>query len=638
MISLTHFSLQRGQSFLFEQASAKIQPGQKVGLVGRNGCGKSSLFALLQGHLQVDAGEAQLPQHWVQAHVKQETPALNKSATEYVIDGDQEYRELERAIEQAEQAQQGEKLAELYSKMEQIQGYSIYARAGQLLNGLGFSTEQQSFSVKDFSGGWRMRLNLAQALLCRSDLLLLDEPTNHLDLDAVIWLARFLISYPGTLITISHDRDFLDQVCSHILHIENQKIHSYSGNYSAFEKQRAEKLAQQQAQFERQQREKAHMQAFIDRFKAKASKAKQAQSRVKALARMEEVAPAHSDSQFKFSFRAADKLPNPLLRIEQAQAGYDISSPVLKQINLNLVPGSRIGLLGRNGAGKSTLIKLLAQDLNPLQGEVVASAGLKLGYFAQHQLEQLDENASALLHLQRLSPTESEQKLRDYLGSFAFSGEQADNPVGPFSGGEKARLVLALLVWQKPNLLLLDEPTNHLDLDMRHALSMALQTFDGAMLIVSHDRHILRSTCDEFYLVAEGKVEAFNGDLDDYENWLKEQQKVNPSESENKAVKEHSAQNRKEQKRQQAEQRKKLRPLKQKAEKLMQQLETEQTKMEQIELLLADTNLYTDENKTQLTDLIQQQAGLKNRIETLENDWMEAEEAIQQAETEFDEE
>ncbi|MER2490361.1 ABC transporter ATP-binding protein [Catenovulum sediminis] len=633
MITLNKVSLQRGQSFLLENASANIFAGQKVGLVGKNGCGKSSLFALFNGRLHVDQGDFSLPANWAIANVKQETPALETSALDYAIDGDHEYRVLCQKIAKAEAQQQGEKLATLYNEMEHIQGYSIHARAGQLLAGLGFDEQQQQQSVSSFSGGWRMRLNLAQALLCRSDLLLLDEPTNHLDLDAVIWLTKFLLQYQGTLVVISHDRDFLDQTCSHILHIENQQINSYTGNYSAFEIQRAAQLEQQQAMHEKQQRERAHMQAFIARFKAKASKAKQAQSRVKALARMEEIAPAHVDSQFNFEFREPEKNPNPLIRLNQVQAGYD--KPLLNRIEINLVPGSRIGLLGRNGAGKSTLIKLLAGDLAPLAGEVVRSAGLNIGYFAQHQLEQLDQEATPLIHLQRLALKETEQKLRDYLGGFGFSGDQATANIAPFSGGEKARLVLALLVWQKPNLLLLDEPTNHLDLDMRHALTMALQSYSGAMLIVSHDRHILRSTCDDFYLVANGQVEMFSGDLEDYEKWLTEQQKLNQTKptSENK---QNSAQNRKDNKRKEAEFRQKTKPLRTQLEKYMQQVEKLQNQLDVIEQQLADSELYTDENKSKLTELIKQQAELKPKLEEVEELWMETEETLNQAQIEFE--
>ncbi len=633
MISINQISLQRGQNFLLEGASAVINPGQKVGLVGKNGCGKSSLFALLNQQLHVDAGELQIPANWIIANVKQETPALKQTAIEYIIDGDQEYRQTEQAIAEAEQAQAGEKLAALYEKMEHIDGYTIYARAGQLLNGLGFNEAQQKLPVADFSGGWRMRLNLAQALICRSDLLLLDEPTNHLDLDAVIWLAKFLNQYAGTLVVISHDRDFLDEVCQQVLHIEQQKVFTYKGNYSQFEIQRAAKLEQQQAMHEKQQRERAHMESFIARFKAKASKAKQAQSRVKALAKMQVIAPAHVDSEFSFSFRKPDKNPNPLISLKQVSAGYP-DKTILETIKLNLVPGSRIGLLGRNGAGKSTLIKLLAGDLEPIGGEYTASAGLNIGYFAQHQLEQLRVNDSPLEHLARLANKETEQQLRDFLGGFGFNGDQALDKIENFSGGEKARLVLALLVWQKPNLLLLDEPTNHLDLDMRLALTMALQAFEGAMIIVSHDRHILRSTCDDFYLVDSGQVEPFNGDLDDYEKWLSDQQSQQNQKPQ--VEKSNSAANKKETKRREAEFRQKTKPLRQQIEKYSKLVDKLQSQLDDIENQLADSNLYSDDNKTKLTELIKQQAEFKSELEHAEEAWMNAEEALESEQAEFD--
>ncbi|KMT65074.1 ABC transporter ATP-binding protein [Catenovulum maritimum] len=634
MITLNKISLQRGQSFLLEQASAVIHPGQKVGLIGKNGCGKSSLFGLLNNILHIDSGDLSVPNHWVIANVKQETPALDQTAIEYVIDGDQEYRALTAQIAAAEEKQQGDKLAALYEKMEHIGGYTIYARAGQLMHGLGFNQTQQSASVADFSGGWRMRLNLAQALICRSDLLLLDEPTNHLDLDAVIWLAKFLNQYAGTLILISHDRDFLDEVCQQICHIEQQKIFSYKGNYSAFEIQRAAKLEQQQALYEKQQREKAHVQSFIDRFKAKASKAKQAQSRVKALAKMEVIAPAHVDSEFNFSFLKPEKNPNPLIALDKVSAGYP-DKTILETVQLNLVPGSRIGLLGRNGAGKSTLIKLLAGDIQAKAGEVTHAAGLNIGYFAQHQLEQLRPQDSPLQHLTRLANNETEQVLRDHLGGFGFSGDQALSEIANFSGGEKARLVLALLVWQKPNLLLLDEPTNHLDLDMRFALTLALQEYQGAMIIVSHDRHILRSTCDDFYLVDSGRVSAFEGDLEDYEAWLTEQNKAETS-SDSSSTKANSASNKKEQKRREAEFRQATKPLRQKIEKLSKQTDTLQQKLDEIEAQLADSDIYASENKAKLTELLKQQAQIKPELEQTEEAWLELEEELEQRQAEFD--
>ncbi|NTS75686.1 ABC transporter ATP-binding protein [Catenovulum sp. SM1970] len=633
MITFSEISLQLGTQVLLDQTSATVHGQQKVGLVGRNGCGKSTLLALLKNELQLDKGDLSLPKQWRISHVKQETPALERTALDYVLDGDSIYRQLQQQLVAAESANDGTLIADLHHKLDAHGAYTIEARAGQLLNGLGFSTQQQKASVADFSGGWRMRLNLAQALICPSDLLLLDEPTNHLDLDAVIWLGKFLNSYPGTLLLISHDREFLDEVCDNIIHIEQQKLNLYKGNYSSFEKQRIVKLEQQQALHEKQMREKAHIQSFIDRFKAKASKAKQAQSRVKALAKMEIIGPAHVDSEFHFEFKPADKLPNPLIALDQVAVGYS-QTPILDTIKLNLVPGSRIGLLGRNGAGKSTLVKLLAGELTPLTGEQTISSGLNIGYFAQHQLEQLHSEDTPLSALTRLAPNELEQKLRDYLGGFGFSGDQALDKVEKFSGGEKARLVLALLVWQKPNLLLLDEPTNHLDLDMRLALTMALQNFDGAMIIVSHDRHILSSTCDDFYLVDSGQVLPFDGDLKDYENWLVEQarqvkaeQNAQTSSSDNKT--ENSAQARKEAKRKEAEIRKQTQPLRKQIDKLEKSVDKLQAKLDEIENQLADNDLYSDQRKAELNTLLEQQVTVKQQLADDEEAWMMAEEELE---------
>lgn len=524
MIVFSSLQIRHGAHLLLDNATATINPGQKVGLVGKNGCGKSTLLSLLKNETGVDGGSFSYPGNWQPAWVNQETPALPIAAIQYVIDGDREYRPLEQALHLANEQKDGHAIATLHGQLDAIDAWSIRARAASLLHGLGFSNEQLERPGSDFSGGWRMRLNLAQALICRSDLLLLDEPTNHLDLDAVIWLEKWLKSYTGTLILISHDRDFLDPVVDHIIHIEQQTLFEYTGNYSSFEQQRATRLAQQQSLFESQQQRVAHLQHFIDRFKTKASKAKQAQSRIKMLERIELIAPAHVDNPFHFSFRAPESLPNPLLRIEKVSAGYG-NRTVLNAIKLNLVPGSRIGLLGHNGAAKSTLIKMLAGELAPLSGEIGLAKSIKLGYFAQHQLELLRTDESPLQHLSRLSPRETEQQLRDYLGGFGFQGDKVAEVTARFSGGEKARLVLALIVWQRPNLLLLDEPTNHLDLNMRQALTEALIEFDGALVVVSHDRHLMRSTTDDLYLVHDGSVKPFSGDLDDYQQWLSNVQK-----------------------------------------------------------------------------------------------------------------
>lgn len=639
MIAIKDLQLLRGGKVLLQDANFTLYPNSKAGLVGANGCGKSSLFALLRGLIHQDQGDMTFPAHWQTAWVKQETPAESCSALDYCIDGDQQFRTFERQLAEAETANDGHKIAELHGAIDTIGGYSIQARAGELLHGLGFSDQQLKSPVSSFSGGWRMRLNLAQALLCRSDLLLLDEPTNHLDLDTVMWLEKWLQNYPGTLILISHDRDFLDNVVNQIVHVEQQTCFQYSGNYSAFERLRSEKLALQQSMHEKQLKERAHMQKFVDRFRYKASKAKQAQSRLKALEKLEMIGPAHVDSQFHFAFKEPPQLPTPLIQMEKLSAGYD-DVTILESIKLNLVPGSRIGLLGRNGAGKSTLIKLLSGELQPQSGKLSRAGDLRVGYFAQHQLDTLSLQDSALQHMVRLAPDQSEQQLRNYLGGFGFTGDQATDIVAPFSGGEKARLVLALLVWQKPNLLLLDEPTNHLDLDMRHALTMALQTFPGAMVIVSHDRHLLRSTTDDFYLVDNRQVQPFDGDLDDYHRWLGEQQK------EQKAVqKQLTGQNskgeaapkidRKEQKRRQAEFRAQLQPLTKQLKRLDTRMEKEQQQLSDIEEQLNDTALYQAENKTRLTECLTQQAALKSSLEEQEMEWLDLHEQIEEKEQAF---
>lgn len=627
MIVFSSLQIRRGVRVLLDNATATINPGQKVGLVGKNGCGKSTLLSLLKNEISADAGSFSYPGNWSLAWVNQETPALSKPAIEYVIDGDREFRQLEAELAHANEINDGHAIATLHGKLDAIQAWTIQPRASSLLNGLGFSQEQLQRPVSDFSGGWRMRLNLAQALICRSDLLLLDEPTNHLDLDAVIWLERWLNSYQGTLILISHDRDFLDPVVDKILHIEQQSMFEYTGNYSSFEIQRATKLAQQQSMFENQQQKVAHLQSFIDRFKAKASKAKQAQSRIKMLERMELIAPAHVDNPFTFSFREPESLPNPLLKMEKVSAGYG-DKIILNSIKLNLVPGSRIGLLGRNGAGKSTLIKMLAGDLAPLKGDIGLAKGIKLGYFAQHQLEFLQADESPLQHMVRLAPKVLEQQLRDYLGGFGFQGDKVTEITQRFSGGEKARLVLALIVWQRPNLLLLDEPTNHLDLDMRQALTEALIDFEGALVVVSHDRHLLRSTTDDLYLVHDGQVEPFDGDLEDYQQWLSDLQKQS-SVSEPKQDTANSAQARKDQKRREAELRTQTQPLRKQIEKLEKQMEKLNAQLAEAESKLADSALYDQSRKADLTLALQQQATAKSALEECEMAWLDAQEQLE---------
>ncbi len=628
MIVFSSLQIRRGVRVLLDNATATINPGQKVGLVGKNGCGKSTLLSLLKNEISADGGNFTYPGNWQLAWVNQETPALSVPAMDYVIDGDREYRKLEAELNAANERNDGHAIATVHGKLDAIDAWTIRSRASTLLHGLGFSNEQLERPVSDFSGGWRMRLNLAQALICRSDLLLLDEPTNHLDLDAVIWLEKWLKSYQGTLILISHDRDFLDPVVDKIIHIEQESIFEYTGNYSSFERQRAVRLSQQQAMYESQQQRVAHLQSFVDRFKAKASKAKQAQSRIKMLERMEMIAPAHVDNPFHFSFRAPESLPNPLLKMEKVSAGYG-DRIILDSIKLNLVPGSRIGLLGRNGAGKSTLIKLLAGELAPVRGDIGLAKGIKLGYFAQHQLEYLRADESPLQHLARLAPQEMEQKLRDYLGGFGFQGDKVTENTGRFSGGEKARLVLALIVWQRPNLLLLDEPTNHLDLDMRQALTEALIEFEGALVVVSHDRHLLRSTTDDLYLVHDSKVEPFDGDLEDYQQWLSDVQKQESQPAEGAKDNANSAQARKDQKRRDAELRTQTQPLRKEITRLEKEMEKLNATLEAVEEKLGDSGLYDQSRKAELTECLQVQAKTKSSLEECEMAWLDAQEQLE---------
>ena len=519
MIQFRNLALARGPKRLFEGASLQIHPGWRVGLAGANGSGKSSLFALLRGELHAEEGDCEVPGRWRIASVEQETPALEDAAIEFVLDGDRPLRDLERELAAAEQSHDGAHLGELHARMQDIDGYAARARAAALLSGLGFSDADLQRTVATFSGGWRMRLNLARALIARADLLLLDEPTNHLDLDAVVWLEKWLGGYRGTLILVSHDREFLDACATHVLYIGGARLALHTGNYSAFEEQRAAQLAAQQSMHAKQQREIAHLESFIVRFRAKATKARQAQSRLKALDRMERISAAHVDAPFDFEFLAPGRAPDPLLTLDGISAGYGGHS-VLQEVRLDLRAGARIGLLGPNGAGKSTLVKLLAGEIAPLGGRRVEGKGLAIGYFAQHQLEQLRAEESPLQHLQREHRGAREQELRNFLGGFDFRGRNADAPVGPFSGGERSRLALALLLRRRPNLLLLDEPTNHLDLEMRHALTRALAGYEGSLVLVSHDRALLRTVCDSFLLVADARAAEFDGDLDDYLAWL----------------------------------------------------------------------------------------------------------------------
>ncbi len=628
MLNFKNIAIRRGSRLLFSEASFTIHKGQKIGLTGANGAGKSSLFALLRDELHADEGEFSMPPNLEVAHVAQETPALSCSAIDYVLDGDRELRQLQQQLQAAEQAHDGLKLADLHAQLEHIGGYTAQARASRLLNGLGFSTQQESNAVSSFSGGWRMRLNLAQALMCRSDVLLLDEPTNHLDLDAVIWLQEWLIKYPGTLMLISHDRDFLDTITDHIVHIEQAKAEIYTGNYSDFERMRAEKLAQQQTAYEKQQREMAHIQSFIDRFKAQATKAKQAQSRIKSLERMELIAQAHVDSPFSFSFPPPKKMPNPLLKLDEADIGYG-DKIIINKASLSISPGDRIGLLGPNGAGKSSLIKVLSGLMLALNGKLQTAQDLHIGYFAQHQLEQLRLDESPLWHVQQLDKQATEKDLRNFLGGFDFRGDKVNDPIGPFSGGEKARLVLALLVYQNPNLLLLDEPTNHLDLEMRHALSVALQDYQGALVVVSHDRHLLRSVTDQLLLVAGGLIQPFDGDLDDYKVWLAEQKRAadEPVTADNQG-----GVSRKDQRKLDADRRQRLKPLLDAVKKAEAAVEKYHQQQRELEEKLADPEIYSDDNKPQLKQLLSQKSQVDAALEQAELDWMTAEENLQQQE------
>jgi ATP-binding cassette subfamily F protein 3 len=654
MIRFQQVSLTRGIKPLLENADLTLNPGEKIGLIGANGAGKSSLFALLRGELHADLGEIDLPSRWRMAYVAQETPALERSAIEYAIDGDLTLRTLEQRLAEAEAAPEadsdGHLIAELHTELADAGAYTVRSRAEQLLLGLGFSMEQMQQPVASFSGGWRMRLNLAQALMCPSDLLLLDEPTNHLDLDAILWLEDWLKRYQGTLVIISHDRDFLDGVVNVIVHIDDHKLKRYSGNYSSFERQRAAQIVLAQNMLEKQMRQRAHLQSFIDRFKAKATKARQAQSRMKALAKMEEIAPLRAAAEFSFEFREPISAPNPLLVLEDVDAGYRIedgrAKKIVSGINFSLQNGQRIGLLGVNGAGKSTLIKTVAGELAPITGKTQMGKGLVIGYFAQHQVEMLRHDESPLWHLQKIAPTVREQELRNFLGSFNFPGDMVTSKIAPFSGGEKARLALALIVWQRPNLLLLDEPTNHLDLETREALTEALAQFEGTLVLVSHDRHLLRATTDQFIIVADGKLQPFDGDLDDYRDWLFKTKLADkagvptsplPQSETNAAAPADSAApnniDRREQRRLEAEERQRLSALKKPIESRIKRLEEQIAKLQDrkatIDTRLADPAVYDTANKDELKTLIVEQAYHAKEIEQLETEWLEQQEALE---------
>ncbi|MGI9232433.1 MAG: ABC-F family ATP-binding cassette domain-containing protein [Woeseiaceae bacterium] len=640
MLNLANISLRRGPKVLIQNASFQVHAGQRLGLIGANGSGKSSLFAMLLGELEPDDGELGMQANDQIAHVAQESPQGSGSAVDYVMDGDAELRDLQTAIAECEKNDDTSALHPLYERMETIDGFSAEARAARLLHGLGFADAELLKSVSAFSGGWRMRLNLARALMCRSDILLLDEPTNHLDLPAILWLERWLKRYDGILLVVSHDRDFLDEVCTRIAQIEHREIHLFTGNYSQFEAQRAEQLAQQQAMHARQQKEIKHIQSYVDRFRYKASKARQAQSRLKMLERMQVIAPAHVDSPFRFHFLEPRKQPQHLLGLTDAALGYadDEKGPILGTVNLNLSAGDRIGLLGVNGAGKSTLVKALATGSTLLEGDRILSKDTKIGYFAQHQLDLLKPEQSPIDHLRDYAPGDREQDCRNYLGRFGFSGERIFDPVSPFSGGEKARLVLALMIRQQPNLLLLDEPTNHLDLEMRQALSVALIEYTGALVVISHDRHLLRSVCDELLVVHDGMVERFSRSLDEYPAWLKAQELARIDPANGPAMERAEGQSakrppsKKEQRQQQAQRRQRLKPLIDNVRSIEKRISHLRTELEALDGRLADTSLYSDDGRaTELQQIIQDQAERKAEIQTLEWEWLEASEALENA-------
>ena len=637
MIELKNLTLQRGSKLLLDKANLTVSPQRRVGLVGRNGTGKSSLFALIKGEIAQDGGDVLLPAHWKLASVAQETPALDISALDYVLQGDGELQLFQTALHEAEAKNDGMKQAEYHAKLEEIDAYSAPARAAKLLSGLGFSQEEHGRPVKSFSGGWRMRLNLAQALMCRADLLLLDEPTNHLDLETVLWLENHLSGLPCTQIIISHDRDFLNATTTQTVELSDQKLTLYGGNYDFYQAERARRLAQQQAAYIKQQAQIKHLQSFIDRFKAKATKAVQAQSRMKALDKLERIAPAHFDSGFSFEFDSPAHLPNPLLQLDKADLGYG-GEPVLHGIDLSLESGARYGLLGVNGSGKSTFIKTLAGELNVLSGRIVRSDKLNIGYFAQHQLDTLRPDQSPLWHIQKLSPDVREQEIRNFLGSFNFVGDAALQKTEPFSGGEKARLALAMIVWQKPNLLLLDEPTNHLDLDMRHALTLALQSFQGALIVVSHDRSLLEATTDSFLLIEQGRLKTFDGDLEDYRRYRLAQENAAAAPAASS-----QSQNRKDAKRVEAQIRQEKARLSKPLQQKISQAEKEIAALSEIqtacEAFLAQEDAYSDANKTKLQQTLAQLAETKVKLEKQEENWLAWQEELEQinhaVETEF---
>ncbi|MFZ9583520.1 MAG: ATP-binding cassette domain-containing protein [Pseudohongiellaceae bacterium] len=632
MITLQNITLYQGATPLLEQANLAIYQGQKIGVIGRNGCGKTTLFKLLMSEMQLDGGEILMPDQLRRAQMQQETEASSRSAVDHVLDGHAPFRRLERELDAAAARDDHNLMAHLYAELEAIDGYSLQNKAEQLLMGLGFAVGDFPKTVAEFSGGWRIRLNLAQALLQPSDLLLLDEPTNHLDLEATLWLRDWLLRYQGTVLLISHDRQFLDEVVGHTISFENKKLIAYRGNYTAYEIQKAERLSQQQAAYEKQQQRKGEIEDFVRRFRAKASKAKQAQSRLKELQRMVDIEPAHIDSPFQFRFREAPKLPEVVLTCEDVTVGY--AAPLFRQLSLTVNGSSRIGLLGPNGQGKSTFLKSLVGQQPLLGGELHFNDHTRLGYCAQHQTDVLDQDATPLQLLRRLDGKTPEQELRNFLGSFAFRGEQADTPIRPFSGGEKSRLALALVAWQRPNLLLMDEPTNHLDLEMVHALTRALQEYGGALVLVSHDRHLLNNTVDQFLLIRGGRVEFFEGSLEDYEKLVLESARSAAAPAQKARMvtaPEKPAADRREQRQQGAQAREQLKPLKEKVRKLEMQLEKQHRQLAKLEQELTDQSLYEETNKGWLAKLLQEQGELKRQLAETEESLLQAMEQVEAA-------
>ncbi|HZF17375.1 MAG TPA: ATP-binding cassette domain-containing protein [Steroidobacteraceae bacterium] len=631
MLNFSDVAIRRGPRVLFSAATFSLFRGEKVGITGENGSGKSSLLALVRGELQPDAGNFEMPSQLALAHVSQELLASDQPAIDFVLDGDEELRGIERDIAAAEHADAGEWLGELHGKYAAVGGYDSRSRAGRLMHGLGFLGADEKRPVRAFSGGWRVRLNVAQALMCRSDLLLLDEPTNHLDLDAILWLENWLREYPGTLLLVTHDREFLDRVANRIVNLEHGKARAYRGNYSAFEDQRAAALAEQSALYVRQQREIKHIESFVERFRAKASKARQVQSRLKALERMQQIAPAHVDSQFEFSFATPDRLPRPLLVLDEQSTGYD-GRVVLEKVSLTLLPGDRLALLGRNGAGKSTFMKLLAGELAAFSGERIQARDINIGYFAQHQLEQLNATESPLTALKRTggarAARQTEQELRTFLGGFGFRGERIFEPVAPFSGGEKARLVLALITYLKPNLMLLDEPTNHLDLEMREALTLALQEYEGAVVLVSHDRHLLRTVANEFRIVYAGRAEPFDGDLEDYAKWLNEHD-IDGTPATDSPRPANSAGQRKQRKREEAAARNRLTPLRAAVAKWERELDRLTRERAAVHAELSTSDIYSDARRERLQELLDTQTRLAKETEVAEASWLESNERLE---------